>query len=190
MELQNGSPASFEGRLEREIRCYELLDRLNIEFKRIDHEAASTMEVCEEIDKSLGATICKNLFLCNRQETQFYLLMIPGNKVFKTKDLSSQIQSSRLSFAKAEYMEEFLDTLPGSASILGLMNDTENRVRLLVDEEVLQGEYVGCHPCMNTSSLKIKTKDMFGPLLTAMKHDMTVVQLPRYEEEEKKERNF
>ena len=177
MQLQNGRPTDTTGRLDKEIRTYDFLDKLGIEYQRIDHEAAFTMEVCEEIDKTLGATICKNLFLCNRQETAFYLLMIPDTKVFHTKDLSAQIHSARLSFAKPEYMEKYLDITPGSVSVMGLMNDHDNAVRLLVDEDVLKGEWVGCHPCINTSSLRIKTKDMFGPVIKAMHHDMTVVKL-------------
>ena len=127
MELVNGRPADCSGRLDKEIRCYDLLDSLGIEYQRIDHKEANTMEICREIDVVLQATICKNLLLCNRQCTAFYLLMIPGDKVFKTKDLSAQIGSSRLSFAGPEYMEQFLDITPGSVSVLGLMNDKENR---------------------------------------------------------------
>lgn len=180
--LEKGRPQDENGRLPKEIRCYDLLDRLGISYERIDHPAAETMEVCEKIDKALGAIICKNLFLCNRQQTDFYLLMIPGDKVFKTKDLSKQLGVSRLSFATADHMATYLDTTPGSVSVLGLMNDTENRVRLLVDEEVLQDEFLGCHPCINTSSLRIRTADVLGPLLEAMHHTMTVVKLERPEE--------
>lgn len=183
MELEKGRPTSDAGRLEKEIRTYDLLDSLHIEYWRIDHEAAYTMEACEEIDKSLGdAVICKNLFLCNRQKTNFYLLMIPGDKVFKTKELSNQIGSARLSFADAEDMEKYLDITPGSVSVLGLMNDKGNAVKLLVDEDVLKGEYFGCHPCVNTSSLKLKLADVFGPFLNAIHHDMTVVKLVGAEE--------
>lgn len=167
-----------EGRLAKELRCYDLLDSLGIEYTQADHDAAETMTVCEEIDKTLGAAICKNLFLCNRQQTEFYLLMMPGDKPFKTKLLSKQIGSSRLSFATPEHMEALLDITPGSVSILGLMNDREKKVRLLVDRDITLGEYVGCHPCTNTSSLKIRTRDMFGPVLEALGHSMTVVELP------------
>ena len=177
MELQKGRPVDESGREAKEIRVYDFLDKMGVEYDRIDHEPAFTMEVCQEIDKVLGATICKNLFLCNRQKTSFYLLMIPGDKVFKTKELSHQIGSARLSFGEPEYMEEFLDITPGAASVMGLMNDTENRVRLLVDEDVLKGEYLGCHPCVNTSSLRLRTEDVFGRLIKEMHHDMTVVQL-------------
>ena len=177
MELIKGRPADEAGRLDKEIRVYDLLDKLGMEYYRTDHEPATTMEVCNDIDKILDTLICKNLFLCNRQKTQFYLLMMPGDKVFKTKDLSQQINSARLSFAGEEYMKEYLDITPGSVSIMGLMNDKDNRVRLLVDEDVLKGEYVGCHPCVNTSSLKIKTADVFGKYLDAVHHTATTVKL-------------
>ena len=177
MQLQNGRPTDTTGRPDKEIRTYDFLDKLGIEYQRIDHEAAFTMEVCEEIDKTLGATICKNLFLCNRQKTDFYLLMMPGDKPFKTKELSAQIGSSRLSFAKAEYMEQYLDITPGSLSVLGLMNDKDRMVRLLIDEDVLTGEYIGCHPCINTSSLRLRTKDLVEKIIPAMEHEPTIVKL-------------
>lgn len=177
--LEKGSPADYSDRLDKEARCYQFLDSLGIDYWRCDHPDANadTMEACIEIDSILEATVCKNLFLCNRQHTDFYLLMMPGDKVFKTKELSSQLGCARLSFASSEEMEEFLDITPGSVSILGLMNDKDNKVRLIVDEDVLKGEFVGCHPCINTSSLKISTKDMFGSVLENLKHDMTVVKL-------------
>lgn len=177
MQLENGRPQSADNRLEKEIRVYDFLDSLGVEYQRIDHEAAMTMEACEEIDKILGAMICKNLLLCNRQETEFYLLLMPGDKPFKTKYLSAQIGSSRLSFAKAEYMEEFLDITPGSVSVLGLMNDHDMRVRLLIDEDVLKEEYFGCHPCINTSSLRFKTEDLRRVIIPALKHEPQMVKL-------------
>ena len=177
MELYKGRPQSTEGRLDREVRVYDLLDSLGIEYLRTDHAHADTMEACNEIDKVLDVLICKNLFLCNRQKTKFYLLMMPGDKPFKTKELSSQINSARLSFASAEAMEEYLDILPGSVSVMGLMNDKENAVTLLVDEDVLKCQYVVCHPCVNTSSLKIKTTDVFDKFLKAVGHTATVVHL-------------
>ncbi len=180
MELMNGRPADCAGRLEKEIRCYDLLDSLGIDYQRVDHAEANTMEVCRDIDVALEATICKNLLLCNRQCTAFYLLMSPGDKVFKTKDLSAQIGSSRLSFAGAEYMEQFLDITPGSVSLLGLMNDKDLRVKLLMDEDVLKGEYIGMHPCINTSSLRIRTQDVMEKLIPAMGHPATIVKLPVY----------
>ena len=175
MELVQGRPETNEGRLEKEIRCYDLLDALDVSYQRIDHEAAMTMEACVEIDKALNATICKNLLLCNRQCTQFYLLMLPGEKHFKTSVFSKQIGSSRLSFAAPEYMEEYLDITPGSVSVLGLMNDHDNHVELIIDEDILKGEYFGCHPCINTSSLRLKTADLMEKIIPAMHHNPRVL---------------
>ena len=182
MELQNGRPADAAGRMEKEIRTYNFLDGLGVDYQRMDHEAAFTMEACKEVDKALGVEMCKNLFLCNRQETTFYLLMIPGDKKFKTKDLSAQIHSSRLSFAKETYMEELLDITPGSVSVLGLMNDREHRVQLLVDRDVLEGDYIGCHPCINTSSLRIRQKDMWEKIVPALEHEPVFVTLEEPQE--------
>ncbi len=178
MELVFGRPETNDGRLPKEVRCYDLLDRLGLIYQRIDHEAANTMDACEEIDKVLDATICKNLLLCNRQCTAFYLLMLPGHKPFKTSIFSKRIGSSRLSFAAPEYMEKFLDITPGSLSVLGLMNDREAQVQLVIDEEILTGAFFGCHPCINTSSLRIATKDLMEKIIPAMGHEPIFVSLP------------
>lgn len=177
LELVNGRPQTDAGRLEKEIRVYDLLDELKVDFQRIDHEVAMTMEACAEIDKTLQATICKNLFLCNRQETDFYLLMMPGDKKFKTKELSKQLGTARLSFAGEKFMEEFLDITPGSVSVMGLMNDRNKKVQLVMDEDILKGEYIGCHPCINTSSLRIRTEDMLKKVIPAMEHEPVIVTL-------------
>ena len=179
MELFHGRPESAEGRLPREMRVYDYLDALGIGYDRTDHpeNPAATMEDCLVIDAVLGTLVCKNLFLTNRQQTAFYLLMMPGDKPFKTKELTKQINSARLSFASPAHMLEYLDIEPGAVSLMGLMNDKDCRVKLLVDEDVLKGQYVGCHPCVNTSSMKLRTEDAFGPYLKATGHDMTVVHL-------------
>lgn len=177
MELYDGRPKNVDGRLPREIRTYDFLDKLGIEYKRTDHEPANTMEACNKIDAVLGILICKNLFLCNRQKTKYYLLMMPGDKKFKTKELSSQINSARLSFAEADDMLRCLDIEPGAVSVMGLLNDVNKEVNLLIDEDVLKGEYLGCHPCVCTSSLKIKTADIIDKFLPATGHDYTTVHL-------------
>ena len=184
MELVNGRPEKEEGRLEKEIRVYDLLDSLGVKYQRIDHEAAMTMEACVQIDQALGAEICKNLLLCNLQQTAFYLLLLPPDKPFRTSVLSKAIGSSRLSFASAEHMEAFLDITPGSLSVLGLMNDKENRVQLLIDEDVLRQPIFGCHPCINTSSLCFSTEDLTGKLIPAMGHAPQIVTLPQEEAHE------
>lgn len=178
MELKQGRPENLSSRMEREQKVYELLDRLGIVYSHVDHEAANTMEACEAVDQVLEVQMCKNLFLCNRQKTAFYLLLMPGDKPFKTKDLSKQINSARLSFAEAEFMEEFLEISPGAVSVMGLMNDTENKVQLLIDRPVAEQEYIGCHPCVNTSSLKLKICDLMERFLPAVHHDPIVVELP------------
>ena len=177
MDLYHGRPEITEGRLPREVRTYDFLDSISIPYIRTDHERADNMEACNEIDAVLGVLICKNLFLCNRQKTKFYLLMMPGDKKFKTKELSAQINSARLSFGGPEEMLAFLDIEPGAVSVMGLMNDHEKRVQLLVDEDVLKDEYIGCHPCVCTSSLKIRTEDVFGKFLAAAGHEPVTVHL-------------
>ena len=181
MELAKGRPADCTGRLEREIRVYDLLDSLGIEYMRVDHEAAYTMDDCQGVDRLLGTRMCKNLFLCNRQKTRFYLLLMPDDKPFKTKDLSRQIGSARLSFAGAEEMEEYLHIHPGAVSVMGLMNDRENHVQLLIDRPVAEASVLGCHPCVNTSSICISTGDLMGKFLPAVHHQPVIIDLPEPE---------
>ena len=176
-ELLKGRPEANEGRLSKEIATYDLLDSLDIEYHRIDHESMPTIESCKDIDEALGVRICKNLLLCNRQKTDFYLVLMPGDKKFMTKELSAQLGTARLSFADGEFMEEFLDITPGSLSVFGLMNDKENRVRLIIDRDVTKEELFAAHPCINTSSLRLKFSDVTEKFLPAVKHDYTVVDL-------------
>ncbi|MCI2046915.1 MAG: prolyl-tRNA synthetase associated domain-containing protein [Faecalibacterium sp.] len=177
MVLYEGRPEDCAGRLPKEIRTYDKLDALGIPFFRTDHAAADTMEHCHEIDACLGTPICKNLFLCNRQQTEFYLLTMPGDKPFKTKELSGQLGIARLSFASPAWMEKYLDITPGSVSVMGLMNDIGSAVRLLMDEDLKGEEYFSCHPCINTSSLKLKTADLLNIFLPAVHHTPTFVHL-------------
>lgn len=177
MEIYHGRPKHDEGRLEKELEVYDLLDKLGISYDRVDHEALQTIEACQKVDETLGISICKNLFLCNRQRTAYYLLLLPGYKALKTKELSKQIPTSRLSFASGEDMEEYLNVTPGSATIMGLMFDPENRVQLVIDEELLKEEWFGCHPCINTSSLKLRTEDVIGKYLQAVHHEYLTVNL-------------
>ena len=195
LTIYKGRPGNITGRQEREVRVYDLLDSIGVDYDRLDHAPAMTMEVCDAVNAAFGrmtleefkaedsndrtkhAIICKNLFLCNRQKTKFYLLMIPGDKKFLTKNLSAQINSARLSFAGEEDMLKFLDVTPGSVSVLGLMNDHDHIVQLLIDSDVLQSEYVGCHPCINTSSLRMKTKDLMEKVIPALQHEPAIVNL-------------
>ena len=174
--LSCGRPS--DRRIGKEERCYALLDSLNIPFHRADHDFADTIEACHEVEKVLGCSICKNLFLTNRQQTEFYLLLMPGDKPFKTKILSRQIGTARLSFASAEDMLRLLDITPGSVSVLGLMNDKANAVHLIIDRELASDEFLGCHPCINSSTLKISVRDVLEKLIPAMGHGITWAELP------------
>ena len=173
--LFTGAPADARCAVER--NTYALLDELRILYTRVDHEEAATMDDCVAIGEVLGVNICKNLVLTPRNRSAFYLLCMPGDKPFLTKDFSKQIGSSRLSFATAEDMTELLGVQPGSASILSLMNDPAHRVTLAVDRQVLEAEFFGCHPCRNTSSVKLKTKDVLEIFLKHTGHELTVVEL-------------
>lgn len=177
MVVYTGKPENIKERQPKEAAVYELLESLEIPYERVDHEALFTIDACRQVDRILGISICKNLFLCNAQKTRFYLLLMPGEKKFKTKEVSSQIASSRLSFAGEENMEKLLNITPGSVSVMGLMNDRENQVQLLIDRELLEEEYMGCHPCVNTSSLKLKTADVIEKFLPATGHGYLIVDL-------------
>ena len=178
MDIFAGRPEATEGREEKEIKVYDLLDSLGIHYWRVDHEPISTMKEGPEIEETLNCLTCKNLFLCNRQKTDFYLLLMPGEKPFKTKFLSKQIGTARLSFADGEQMEEYLNITPGSLSLMGLIFDKEKKVHLVIDKEVLDEEYFGCHPCINTSTLLMKTSDVKEKILPALGHEYQVVELP------------
>lgn len=180
--VYTGRPADCGGRLPKEIAVYDALDELEIPYTRVDHDAIYTVEGCNEVDQLLGIMICKNLFLCNSQKTKFYLLMMPGTKRFVTKEFCKQINSPRLSFAPEEYMQEYLDITPGSVSIMGLLNDKEHHVQLVIDKDVLQEEYLGCHPCINTTSMRLPMKDMLEKFLPYVGHEYMTVDLAWQEE--------
>lgn len=169
--------ATKSPREDRELAVYDLLDSLNISYDQIDHQPADTMEGCIEVEKDLGVAICKNLFLTNRQQTDFYLLLTPGNKVFKTKFLSKELGIARLSFASANKMLEYLNVVPGAVTVFGLMNDKEKHVQLVIDEDILKDEYLGAHPCVYTACTKIKTKDLLDKIIPAMHHEAKIIHL-------------
>ena len=175
-DITNGRP-NTTGRSDREIAVYDYLDALSIPYRVLFHDTADTMEACEAVDAKLGVKMCKNLFLTNRQQTDFYLLLMPGDKPFKTKELSGQLGVARLSFGSGEQMETYLGLLPGSVSVMGLINDKTHTVRLLIDKDLLADEELGAHPCINTASLAISMRDLLGKLLPATGHDYTAVTL-------------
>lgn len=174
-EIRTAAPA--EGRAAVELETFALLDRLHIPYAWVAHETADTIADCDVVSEVLGISICKNLFLCNRQKTNFYLLLMPADKPFRTKEITSQLGCARLSFASEDAMEQLLQLTPGSATIFGLMHDTENRVQFLVDRDLLEEATFGCHPCINTSTIRMQTGDVFDKLTTALHHPYTIVTL-------------
>ena len=177
MERVKGRPINIDNRLDKEMRCYDFLDQLGVKYERIDHQAVMTIDACQEIDQVLQAMICKNLFLSDRKSRNFYLLMVSGEKKVDIRNLSSQLGVSRLHFAKEEYMKRYLDITPGSVSVLGLMNDKEKKVQLLIDKDLLEADFFGCHPCINTTSLRIKTEDLIQKIIPGMNHDVIYVDI-------------
>ena len=169
------------GLSEKELSAYDFLDALGVGYVGVHHPPAMTMEDCVAIDAALGASMCKNLFLCNRQQTEFYLLMMPGDKPFRTKHLSAALGVARLSFATHEKMEELLGVAPGSATVLALAADKDGAVQLLIDEELLKAPYIGAHPLVNTASVRLATTDILNVILPATGHTPRVVSLPREE---------
>ncbi len=176
-EIYTGRPASSEGRLEKELACYDLLDGLGIEYSRVDHAPADTIEDCLAVEKVIGVGICKNLFVTNRTKTEYYVIMMSGHKPFRTADVSKKVGSSRLSFAPAEAMAEMLEVTPGSVTVLALNNDKAGRVKLVIDRDIVESEYVRCHPCINTSTLKFKTADLLNKLLPAIGHTPLLIDI-------------
>ena len=177
MTVYTTAPDDLLSRAKEEQNVYHRLDGLHIPYQRVDHPPADTMAQCDAAGEALHVRICKNLFLCNRQKTSYYLLMMPGDKPFRTKQLSAQIGSARLSFASPEDMQRLLGVMPGSVSVLGLMNDTDGAVRLLVDDDLLRDEWIGCHPCRNTSSLRLSAQALWDVFVPDTGHTVTPVHL-------------
>lgn len=168
---------------QKEMDSYLFLEENGVDYIRAEHDEAATIELCEEIEKVIDAKICKNLLLCNRQQTKFYMLLIPGDMVFKTKYLSAQINSARLSFASGEQMEKMLNVTPGSLTVLALMYDENKEIELLIEKNVFKEEFFGCHPCVNSATVRFKTEDLKNKVLPALNREYTIVDLECPEDE-------
>ncbi len=175
--MYSGRPENECGRTQKETAVYDLLDSLGIEYERVDHDPADTIEDCKAVEDVIGVGICKNLFVCNRQKTDYYMVMMSGEKPFRTADISKKLGVSRLSFASAEDMESMLGVTPGSVTVMALKNDRERRVTLVIDRDIVNGEYIRCHPCINTSTLKIKTNDLLRVFLMHVKHTPRIIDI-------------
>lgn len=173
--VRNGRPT--DKRDDTEENVYDILDFLDIDFIRADHSPADTIDSCSEIEKIIDAPICKNLFLTNKKNDTYCLLLMPGNKKYKASKVSHQLGTSRLSFASGEDLMRYLGISPGSVSIMGLINDKINAVTLAIDAEILENEFFGCHPCKNTSTIKIKTSDMIDKFIPYTKHEIKIIHM-------------
>lgn len=164
-------------RSETEELVYDVLEKLNISFHRTDHSPAATIHECKKIEKYLDVSICKNLFLTNNKKDIFCLLLICGDKKFESGKVSRQVGSSRLSFASDAELMQFLGITSGSVSIFGIINDTDNKVRVAIDSDLLKQEFIGCHPCKNTTTLKIKTCDIMEKFIPYARHNTFIINL-------------
>lgn len=173
--VYTGRPGGRRSDVEEAV--YDKLDELGISYTRVDHDHADTMEDCLLVESTLGARICKNLFLCNRRQTRFYLLMMHGNKPFKTKYLSAQLGCARLSFADEGHMAEYLHTIPGSVSALELMFDEGGAVQLIIDRALLEDEYISVHPGLSGSTLRLTREDLLR-FVRSVGHKPVTVDLP------------
>ncbi len=177
-QIFTGAPAGPLSPEEKAV--FDALEQLHIPYERVEHDWANTMEDCKAVGEVLGVDVCKNLVLCNRQKSNFYLLTMPSGKPFHTKDLSAQLGCSRLSFAPPEDMERLLHVHPGSASLMSLLFDHDHLVRLVMDRETREQEFFSCHPCKSTGTLKLLTRDVMEVFLPFTGHEAAVVDLPQY----------
>lgn len=174
-EITNELPTNYKSDLEK--RIYEKLSELNISFDRVDNDTVETMEECVEINNKLGTEIRKTIIVCNDKKTKFYLVVLPAEKRFDSKLFRDKMQCSRVSFAKAEDMQELLNILPGSATVMSIINDKENIVQVVIDKEVATSEYFGCNTGENTRHIKIKTSDLINNFLNNTNHEPIIIDL-------------
>ncbi len=174
-EITNELPQEFANELEKEV--YGKLNELNISFDRVDNDVVESMEECLEIDKKLGTEIRKTIIVCNEKKTQFYLIVLPSEKRFDSKEFRNKMECSRVSFAKVEDMERVLGVLPGSATVMSVIKDNDNIVQVVIDKEVADEEFFGCNTGANTRHIKIKTKDLIDVILPNLNHEPKIIEL-------------
>ncbi len=169
------SPEEYKNKIQEIV--YRTLDELSISYERVETDEAITMEDCIEIDKKLNMKMVKTLFLCNRQETNFYLYITTGDKKFDSKKFSQELEISRVSFAKEGKMNEMLGTRIGAATIFSSLIDNDLKVQIVIDKDVLNEEYYGCSDGTTTGYMKIKTDDIINKVLPYSKHKETIIEM-------------
>ena len=143
----------------------------------MDTDEAITMEDCVAIEEKLDMKMVKTLFLCNRQQTSFYLFVTCGDKPFRSKEFSAALGVSRLSFTPAEKMDEMLGTKIGAATVFSALLDNAKDVQFVFDKEVLKEEYYGCSDGTTTGYMKIKTEDVLHKFMPFTKHTVLFVEV-------------
>ena len=174
-EIKDAAPAAFRTELQKSV--YETFEKLNIPFERVDTDEAVTMDDCVAINDKLDMKMVKTLFLCNRQQTDFYLFVTRGDKPFRSKDFSHALDIARVSFAPAELLLDMLQTPVGATTVLSMLVDTENRVKVVLDSEVVREEWYGCSDGTTTGYLKIRTTDIVHRFLDYTNHKPMIVSI-------------
>lgn len=172
-EPYHTAPSQFQNALQE--KTYGALAHLDISFARVDTDEAITMEDCVQINERLNMKMVKTLFLCNRQQTAFYLFITAGDKPFRSKDFSTALEISRVSFAPSELMEQLLGTKIGAATVFSALLDSARDVQIIFDKAVLSEEWYGCSDGTTTGYMKIKTEDILHKLLPYTKHSYQVI---------------
>lgn len=174
-EVMTTAPEDERGALETKV--YQELERLNISYERVDNDTVETMEECVEISEKLGAEIRKTIVCCNRQKTEFFLVVLPASKRFDSKLFAAMMRTARVSFASAEDMESLIGLTPGEASVMGILNDPEAKIKVVVDKAVADAEWFACNPGANTTHIRFKTKQLLDTFLPAENHKAEIIML-------------
>lgn len=172
-DIMNTAPVVFKSDLQKSV--YETLQKTGIPFERVNTDEAISMDDCVLIDAKLNMNMVKTLFLCNRQQTEFYLFVTKGDKPFKSKDFSHALNISRVSFAPADLLFSMLGTHIGAATVLSMLIDTENKVKVVFDSEVLAEKWYGCSDGTTTGYLKIETTLIVNRYLKFVNHEPVIV---------------
>lgn len=174
-EPMNGIPSEFENGIQENI--YLLLEKLGIDFTRVENEPAVSMEDCKNIDKAFGEETIKTIFLTNRQKTKFYLLSMPASKPFITKDFGSALEIPRVSFADGELLLEMLGTPHGAATPLSIIRDEENKILMVIDEDIMKKEKLVVTDSTLHGYICLKGKDLVEKFLPVSGHQPILVKL-------------
>ena len=172
-EIITTPPPAYESPLQQTV--YETFARLGIPFGRVDTDPGLTMEDCQHIDRKIGVRIVKTIFLCNRQQTAFYLYVTTDDKPFVTREFCGALGIPRVSFASAEKLEELTGVKVGATTVLSAILPSAASVQLVMDRDVAESEWFACTDGTATCFVKIRTKDLLDKYLPASGHDLRLL---------------